>query len=324
VPTEERALIDEVVGRLAQKHVQFPSDHVAAVVQWVYPGFARSRLRDYVPLLVERRANEELTKRAHSRAAVAGPGLAASPKKSVMAAGRDPLIITAAAVADTCVLNVYGTLDDRTYFLVRDRIIKASFDEPRAIIVDVTKLAVASPSAWAVFTSARWQIAQWPDLPMALVCDRSDGQEALRRNGISRYIPVYWTVDTAIAELLGGGQHSYCRRAKTELPNLASSTRRGRELIEQWLTAWSKTDYIAATTTAATELVENALTRTDGALSLRLEADRDTVTVSVRHASTVAVRRQKTADDAPSDRERVAPPPSVQAMWAVIGPESPH
>ena len=37
-------------------------DHVAAVVQHVYARFNQSTLRDFIPLLVERRAREELAK----------------------------------------------------------------------------------------------------------------------------------------------------------------------------------------------------------------------------------------------------------------------
>ena len=59
-PQEERAQIDAVQRRLAQKYADLPHDHVAAVVRYVYAGFTRSTVRDYVPLLVERRAREVL------------------------------------------------------------------------------------------------------------------------------------------------------------------------------------------------------------------------------------------------------------------------
>jgi hypothetical protein len=61
-PQEEWAQIDAVQRRLAQKCAELPHDHVAAVVKQVYARFNESTVRDYVPLLVERRAGEELTK----------------------------------------------------------------------------------------------------------------------------------------------------------------------------------------------------------------------------------------------------------------------
>jgi hypothetical protein len=60
MPREEWALIHDVERRLADKYTTVSLDHVAAVVQRAYARFHSSRVRDFVPLLVERRADEEL------------------------------------------------------------------------------------------------------------------------------------------------------------------------------------------------------------------------------------------------------------------------
>ena len=60
MPQEERASINEVERRLAEKYKAFPADHIAAVVQHVYGQFESSRVRYFIPLLVQRRADEEL------------------------------------------------------------------------------------------------------------------------------------------------------------------------------------------------------------------------------------------------------------------------
>lgn len=60
VPQEERVLIGEVEQRLARKYTDLPHDHIVAVVQHAYLRFRSSRVRDFIPLLVERRAGEEL------------------------------------------------------------------------------------------------------------------------------------------------------------------------------------------------------------------------------------------------------------------------
>jgi hypothetical protein len=60
VPQEERVLIGEVEQRLAKKYADLPHGHIAAVVQHAYARFRGSRVRDFIPLLVERRADEEL------------------------------------------------------------------------------------------------------------------------------------------------------------------------------------------------------------------------------------------------------------------------
>jgi hypothetical protein len=62
VPQEERAQIDAVERRLAQKYANLPHYHVVGVVQHAYARFNRSTVRDHVPLLVERRAKEQLAR----------------------------------------------------------------------------------------------------------------------------------------------------------------------------------------------------------------------------------------------------------------------
>jgi hypothetical protein len=60
MPQEERALISDVERRLAAKYSELPVDHVSAVVRHAYAQFTSSRVRDFIPLLVQRRAAEEL------------------------------------------------------------------------------------------------------------------------------------------------------------------------------------------------------------------------------------------------------------------------
>ena len=60
MPQEEQALIHDVERRLADKYTALPGDHITAVVQRAYARFHSSRVRDFIPLLVERRADEEL------------------------------------------------------------------------------------------------------------------------------------------------------------------------------------------------------------------------------------------------------------------------
>jgi hypothetical protein len=83
VPQEERAQIDAVERRLAEKYAELPYDHVAAVVQHVHARFNQSTVRDYVPLLVERRAREELSKSTAGQAMVAKAGRAVAGSETV-------------------------------------------------------------------------------------------------------------------------------------------------------------------------------------------------------------------------------------------------
>jgi hypothetical protein len=75
MPQEERALISGVQRRLAKKHATLPVDHIAAVVQHAYAQFQSSRVRDFLPLLVERRAEEELEELSFLRPELAAAAL---------------------------------------------------------------------------------------------------------------------------------------------------------------------------------------------------------------------------------------------------------
>ena len=57
----EEVLIDEVQQRLAQKYAHLSPGDVSAAVEAALIRFERSSIRDFVPLLVERRASAQLS-----------------------------------------------------------------------------------------------------------------------------------------------------------------------------------------------------------------------------------------------------------------------
>ena len=249
----------------------------------------------------------------------------------IVAGRRSELGITDSSVEDARMLALDGLLDATTYVPLRETIVKAALDEPVAVLIDVTRLTVRDDPAWAVFTSARWQVADWPDIPIGVVCAHEQGQNALRRNGITRYVPVYTTLQSAVTELAAGEQRRYRRRARASLLPVESSVRRSRELAAQWLTAWSRTDFIHTVSTVVTELVELALADADGALSLRVESDWSTVAVAVQHVDVTRTRLRKSVEDAVSGLDLVAGNCRVwgsyttatgNTVWAVVGPEN--
>lgn len=61
----EQALIAAVQQRLVARYSDLPHEYVAAAVQRSHALFADCRVREFVPLLVERRAKAELMRSAH-------------------------------------------------------------------------------------------------------------------------------------------------------------------------------------------------------------------------------------------------------------------
>jgi hypothetical protein len=243
------------------------------------------------------------------------------------------LHVSATAVPHGTLLTACGILDSTTYLTLRNEIIKAALEEPPTVIVDITTLDVPTESALAVFTSARWHVERWPEVPVALVCAHLAGREAVKRNGVDRYVPVYPTLADAITALSESGDHSLRRRARADLSADVTSLRRTRELISEWLTAWSKSELIPVSKVVATTLVENVLQHTDSAPRLRVETNGVAVTVAVEDTSAApaGMREVSPGPGVLSGLHMVAalcrtwgnsPTPSGKTVWALIGPEN--
>jgi hypothetical protein len=243
------------------------------------------------------------------------------------------LTVTANTVADFSVLTVHGLLDTTTYQSLRDMIIKAALEVPSAVIIDISDLEVPAPSALAVFTSARWHVGRWPEVPILLVCGDRAGRDAIIRNGVSRYVPVYADVGSAAAALDSDIPARRRQRARAVLPAEMASLRRSREMVNDWLTVWSRTQLIPAAKVVVTEFVENVLQHTDSAPEVRLETDGSTVTVAVQDRShrPPALNEYSITRHIPSGLGLVtamcrmwgnAPTSTGKTVWAVIGPEN--
>ena len=249
-----------------------------------------------------------------------------------MARPISPLAVSADAAGAACLLTVEGLLDGTTYLKVRDAVIKAALDEPRAVLVDVNALDVAASSAWSVFTSARWHVSTWPDVPIILVCEHAGRRSTIARTGVTRYVPVHADVEAALAALTDVPRIR--RRARADLPASLASLHKARELVAEWLGAWSQTELIPVATVIVNVFVENVLQHTASAPVVVLESEGSAVSISVQDCSTMAAARH---EDPYRGGERVSglaivasvcrawgstPTPSGKTVWAVVGPEN--
>ena len=242
------------------------------------------------------------------------------------------LLVREATVEGHYLLTMAGLLDSSTYRTVRDRVIKAAIDQPDSVIIDITELTAPASSAWSVFTSARWHLTTWPEVPVALVCGHERGRHVLARNGITRYVAVYDSVAAAV-KAIPRTPHPGRRRVLQQLSAEHASIKAARGFVTEWLTTWSQGEFVAAAGVVVTELVDNALRHADGAPALRLESDGETVTVAVQDSSSAMPARQEhsTGEMAPTGLAMVAavsrvwgmtPLPDDKIVWAVIGTEN--
>lgn len=250
-----------------------------------------------------------------------------------MSADPTPLAVFAEPRGDITTVRPRGVLDSRTYRSLRDTIIKTALEEPAAVIVDIGDLEVPAESALAVFTSARWHVGRWPEVPILLVCDKPAMRSALARNGVTRYVPSYVSVQAAIDALDRGDAPPVRHRARAELPRTVASLQRARELVVEWLTVWSAPELISTTKVIATTFVENVLQHTDSRPGLRIESKGSTVTVAVSDGSSrpAGLREESAHSSTPSGLRIVAalcrawgnaPNTTGKTVWAVIGPEN--
>lgn len=250
-----------------------------------------------------------------------------------MTAEPAPLDVYAEPIGDITTVRPRGVLDSRTYRPLRDIIIKTALEEPRAVIVDVSDLVVPAESALAVFTSARWHVGRWPEVPILLVCEHRAMLSALARNGVSRYVPSYASMQAAIDALSVYDPPQVRRRARAELPRTLTSLQRSRELVVEWLTAWSQPELISTTKVVATTLVENVLQHTDSRPGLRIESKASTVTIAVTDSSHQPAELHEEAAHCPTPSGlRIvaalcrawgnAPNSAGKTVWAVIGPDT--
>ena len=250
-----------------------------------------------------------------------------------MARSASQVAVFADAVGTACLLTVEGVLDGGTYLKLRDAVIKAALDEPRAVLIDVDALDVPASSAWSVFTSARWHVSTWPDVPIMLVCAHTGRRATIARTGVTRYVPVYPSIGAAV-RALGNDVRRVRQRSRSELPASLASLPMARALVADRLAAWSQADLISVAAVIVNVLVENVLQHTASAPVVILESEGALVTVSVQDSSsTPAVRHE----DAFRGGETVSglaimaavsrawgstPTASGKTVWAVVGPEN--
>jgi hypothetical protein len=249
----------------------------------------------------------------------------------VAMATRSKLNVRQAARDGATVLLADGVLDSTTYLQLRDTIIKAALDEPLAVVVNTSALRVPAASAYAVLTSARWQVSRWPDVPVLVVCGHAPGRAALRRQGIDRWVPVHESLDSAVAGLgdLAHRMRRMRRRRRAELHTGAASARYARELVTEWLWDWGQGDKIPTAKVVTTELVMNVFAHTDSVPMLSVESRDDSITITVSdRSSTAPARIERDPDDirmsglqmvaALSDAWGWAPSIDGKTVWATI------
>jgi anti-anti-sigma regulatory factor len=214
--------------------------------------------------------------------------------------------ISTAALSDYLIVRLTGVLDIRTYRQVRDAVTKAALDHHGALIVDVDGLEVCGDYAWAVFTSARWQVNQWPDFPIVLVSSDAVRRRRLAGLSIARYVPVFESA-AAAAAAIAEGTCRYRHRARARFARHDGGLRAAQMFVRNHLIAWSMFDKIPLTTMLATVFIENASSYAGDGCDLRLEGSDEELVVAVSDSCLAeAIRRDRVPACIPAGLDIVA------------------
>lgn len=228
-------------------------------------------------------------------------------------------------------VTMTGTLDSWTYRDVRDSVIKAALGQHDAVVVDVSALAVPAITAWAAFTSARWHVSVWPDIPVILMSDDIVERARIRRSGVTRFVPLVANEAEAVATIGAGG---FRRRARRVLNTSPDSVEAARRFVRECLTAWSRQDVVPTASAVVTVLVDNVLSHTRSYPTVTVEAVEDRVTIAVSDDDPRAAVRHESADNSAHTVSGLAVVAALtrawgsiataggKTVWALIGPEN--
>ncbi|HEU5110950.1 MAG TPA: STAS domain-containing protein, partial [Micromonosporaceae bacterium] len=185
------------------------------------------------------------------------------------------------------VVRPHGELNLATYSHLRDALLKSALELPRAVVVDMEGLRVPTDSALVVFSSVCVQVSGWPAVPIVLVATRKLDRLRLRKNSVSRFVPVF----ASIGEALGGlTTPPHRRRTLIELTHSAASVGVARQFVEETCHRWGSPGLLPDAVLIASELVENAVRHTGSEPRLRLEQGESTLTVAVYDDDDTLVR----------------------------------
>jgi hypothetical protein len=191
-----------------------------------------------------------------------------------------------------------GVLDATTYATLRDALLKAAADEPRALIVDVGNLVIPSVHSLTVFSSVWMRVSEWPGVPIMLVARRFATYAKLVGQSMARFVKVYADVPSAMASV---GRPPHRRRDHIMLPSSPASSAAARAFVRSTCARWGLDGVREDALIVATELVENALRHSCGPVRLRLELRRGMLSVAVQDGSPrPAVLREAAHEALPS------------------------
>jgi hypothetical protein len=179
-------------------------------------------------------------------------------------------------------VTLSGALGLSDVVVVRERLIKCLAEQPEALLLDISRLAVTEPPALAVFVAIRRQAARWPGIPMVL-CAPGPHLRATLVAAAYRSLSIFPTLEAART---GAGIDRRTLRSLTdELLPIAGAARQARDIATDACLRWELPGLVAPASLIASELVSNVVDHAHTMMNLRLTLRDRYLHISVRDGS---------------------------------------
>jgi hypothetical protein len=177
------------------------------------------------------------------------------------------------------VVQLTGMLDAENAATVRSALLDVLAQQPEAVVIDVSDLRLADPTAAAVLRDVARETADWPAAHLAL-CAR-DGASRWHSTGL----PVWTSRADAFAEL---GEPDARLQLSLELEPVVGAARRSRELVTEVCARWERPGLAGLGCIVVTEMVNNVVVHAHTPMTVLLALHGDAMTVAVRdHSATM-------------------------------------
>ncbi|SHN48041.1 STAS domain-containing protein [Cryptosporangium aurantiacum] len=155
------------------------------------------------------------------------------------------------------VLRLDGELRMRTVAQVRNALLKCLVECPEAVVVDLSCLQIGSRTALTVFGAVSHRATEWPPVPLILVATPPDLRQQLRQVTQLWRIPVFSTVDEALA--VAPVVPLTPRRVKRTMRPGTMSLPQVRAMASDACLAWGLDDFALPAELILSELVSNSI-----------------------------------------------------------------
>jgi anti-anti-sigma regulatory factor len=176
-------------------------------------------------------------------------------------------------------VRLAGTLTVETAPAVRAILLKCLANQPELIVVDVSTMDTDDDVVLSVIPTMADHAAAWPGASLVLGAPGPRLSAALERMAVCRSVPVYPTVEQALASRANRVPR---RRASQVLKPVPRSLVKARSLVKRACTGWNVATVTDRAQIVTTELVANALRHAGTQMELTVSLRQRDLHLSVR------------------------------------------